>query len=80
MTVEESAAVAVYDHQPQQRPFRIRKSLRELLHKQRSIPNKTCNLQQSQQRYNSLRLPPLPHHNTKCDEYAYDVLYECQRG
>ncbi|CAO3643888.1 unnamed protein product [Mucor hiemalis] len=53
-----------------QRPFKIRKSLRELVHKPR-IPKS--------QRF-SITLPPLPPHDPKTDEYAYNVLYECQRG
>lgn len=64
MTVDENYG------SPQQRPFRIRKSLRELVHKQRTPKS---------QRY-SITLPPLPQHDPKTDEYAYDVLYECQRG
>ena len=54
----------------QQRPFRIRKSLRELVHKPR-IPRS---------QHNSAVLPSLPPHDPKEEEYAYDVLYECQRG
>ena len=54
----------------QQRSFRIKKSLKELVHKQHSPKS---------HRY-SLTLPPLPPHDQKKDEYAYDVLYECQRG
>ncbi|KAG0743143.1 hypothetical protein G6F57_008279 [Rhizopus arrhizus] len=53
-----------------QRPFRIRRSLRELVHKP--------SLSRSN-RY-SLKLPPLPSHDTNTEEYAYDILYECQRG
>lgn len=60
-----------------QRPFRIRKSLKELVHKQRSIP-KSSSLKSNSKEH--LTLPPLPHHDTKCDEFAYDVLHECQRG
>lgn len=52
----------------QQRPFRIRKSLKELVYK----PRKS-------HRY-SLSLPPFPSHDKNSMEYAYDVLYECQRG
>lgn len=53
-----------------QRPFRIKKSLRDLLHKPHHLKAK---------RY-SLQLPSLPQHDTKTDEYVYDILYECQRG
>ncbi|EIE76185.1 hypothetical protein RO3G_00889 [Rhizopus delemar RA 99-880] len=53
-----------------QRPFRIRRSLRELVHKP--------SLSRSN-RY-SLKLPPLPSYDTNTEEYAYDILYECQRG
>ncbi|KAI8356768.1 hypothetical protein EDC96DRAFT_258059 [Choanephora cucurbitarum] len=62
-----------YKEQPlekHQRPFRIRKSLRELVHKPR-IPRS---------QHNSAVLPSLPPHDPKEEEYAYDVLYECQRG
>ncbi|KAI8642468.1 hypothetical protein BD408DRAFT_416572 [Parasitella parasitica] len=53
------------------RPFRIRKSLRELVHKPR-ISKSSSNP--------CISLPPFPDHDRKCQEYAYDVLYECQRG
>ncbi|GAN00981.1 conserved hypothetical protein [Mucor ambiguus] len=59
------------DHNKHQRPFRIRKSLRELVHKPRA--SKSSN-------NSALSLPPLPYHDHKCEEYAYDVLFECQRG
>ncbi|CAO3683288.1 unnamed protein product [Rhizopus stolonifer] len=49
-----------------QRPFRIRKSIRGLIKPTVSKSN--------------LKLPPLPSHDTKTDEYVYDILYECQRG
>lgn len=56
----------------QQRPFRIRKSLRELIHRPRS---------RKQQKDLSLPLPSLPDGNDSADdEYVYDILYECQRG
>ncbi|KAI9487626.1 MAG: hypothetical protein EXX96DRAFT_473404 [Benjaminiella poitrasii] len=57
-------------YEKQQRPFRIRKSLRELVHKPR--------IQKLQK--NAVALPPLPIHDSEDVEYAYDVLYECQRG
>ncbi|KAL9540222.1 hypothetical protein PS6_010864 [Mucor atramentarius] len=60
-----------HDYDKHQRPFRIRKSLRELVHKPRiSKSSNSC----------ALSLPPLPYHDHKCEEYAYDVLFECQRG
>jgi hypothetical protein len=59
------------DYDKHQRPFRIRKSLRELVHKPRT--SKTSN-------NSTISLPPLPFHDHKCEEYAYDVLFECQRG
>lgn len=54
------------DHYKLQRPFRLRRSLRELVHKPTS--------------QQSLKLPPLPPYDPDKEEYAYDVLYECQRG
>lgn len=59
------------DYGKHQRPFRIRKSLRELVHKPRA--SKTSN-------NSTIALPPLPFHDHRCEEYAYDVLFECQRG
>ncbi|KAI7888720.1 uncharacterized protein EV154DRAFT_539171 [Mucor mucedo] len=53
-----------------QTSFRIRKSLRELVHKPR--------LHKSRRPINGL--PALPAHDYNKEEYAYDVLYECQRG
>ncbi|CEP10686.1 hypothetical protein [Parasitella parasitica] len=59
------------EYDKHERPFRIRKSLRELVHKPRpSKPSSTS----------CISLPPFPNHDHKCQEYAYDVLYECQRG
>ncbi|KAL1934714.1 hypothetical protein VTP01DRAFT_6896 [Rhizomucor pusillus] len=56
----------------QQRPFRIRKSLRELIHRPKL---------RKQQKDLSLPLPSLPDgSNSAHDEYVYDILYECQRG
>ncbi|KAI8875377.1 hypothetical protein K501DRAFT_170622 [Backusella circina FSU 941] len=53
-----------------QRPFHIRKSLRDLLHKPHQLKT----------RQYSLQLPSLPLHDAKTEEYVYDILYECQRG
>lgn len=54
------------------KPFRIRKSIRELVHKPHS---------HKKQRDLSLPLPALPPgQQTPEDEYVYDILYECQRG
>ncbi|ORY97350.1 hypothetical protein BCR43DRAFT_438155, partial [Syncephalastrum racemosum] len=54
------------------KPFRIRKSIRELVHKPHS---------HKKQRDLSLPLPALPPgQQTSEDEYVYDILYECQRG
>lgn len=61
---------AEQEFEREQRPFRIRKSLRELVHKPHISRTP---------RY-SVTLPPLPAHDSKVEEYAYDVLYECQRG
>ncbi|KAI8987522.1 hypothetical protein BDF20DRAFT_813531 [Mycotypha africana] len=56
-----------------ERPFRIRKSLRELMHKPKHyIRNSLRNA--------SVKLPPLPAHDPHEEEFAYDVLYECERG
>ncbi|KAI9263602.1 hypothetical protein EDC94DRAFT_607260 [Helicostylum pulchrum] len=52
-----------------QRNFRIRKSLKELVHRPRPKQHKF-----------SVTLPPLPPHDRTKEELAYDVLYECQRG
>ncbi|KAI7899639.1 uncharacterized protein BX663DRAFT_520808 [Cokeromyces recurvatus] len=57
-------------YEKQQRPFRIRKSLKELVHMPR--------IQKTQQ--SSIILPPLPTQDSENMEYVYDVLYECQRG
>ncbi|KAI8376065.1 uncharacterized protein BYT42DRAFT_546794 [Radiomyces spectabilis] len=53
-----------------QRPFRIRKSLKELVYRPRVQKHRQV----------SLPLPPLPPHDHTRDEYVYDILYECQRG
>jgi hypothetical protein len=50
-----------------QRPFHLRKTIKELVHRP-SVKRGTTHL------------PSLPSHDHKTDEYAYDVLYECQRG
>ncbi|KAI8087356.1 hypothetical protein BDF21DRAFT_227617 [Thamnidium elegans] len=52
-----------------QKSYKIRKSLRELVHKPRPKAHKF-----------SITLPPLPPHDHTKEEFAYDVLYECQRG
>ncbi|KAI8145315.1 hypothetical protein BJV82DRAFT_511796 [Fennellomyces sp. T-0311] len=57
------------DHSTQ-RPFRVSKSLRDLIRKPR---------QQKQQRDLTLPLPSLPD-DADAHDYVYDILYECQRG
>ncbi|KAI9355881.1 hypothetical protein BD770DRAFT_323697 [Pilaira anomala] len=53
-----------------QRSYRIKKTLRELVQKPK---------QQKTHRHR-ITLPPLPPHDLSKEEFAYDVLYECQRG
>ncbi|KAI7862817.1 hypothetical protein BDF14DRAFT_1850860 [Spinellus fusiger] len=59
-----------YNESMKQRPFQVRKTLKDILQKPKV--HRQANV--------ILPLPSLPPHDHTREEYIYDIVYECQRG